>query len=152
MTFFNAVAREQLSKDRFVERLDQNEILSFCRSLLESTELIQDCIIYNPNKSYSVDTVNIDFLKKTYGDLTGFEMYCNEIVVDGNFFESRTICFLIDTLRNLFETKFPNKRIVIILTNNDICQLRFHTYREEEGLWLDENIDNYKDEAVVYDL
>ena len=151
MTFFNKYAIEKLVVQ---EKLIKNEfIFDLCREISDKTKIIGDCIVYNQsNVELNKEFTGSSFFKKTYGDLTGFECSCNEITLGEDFFTKNTIFLFFKTLRDMFEEKFPDRKIVLLITERDECQLRFHIYREKEGLWIDEKIDNYKDEAIAYDL
>ena len=87
-------------------------------------------------------------------DFTGCEMWYNEICISRDELKIEFIPYFIDRLKELFNIKFPNRRICFIVYFNeclDSIVLRYHTYRKSEGLWLEKNLECY-DDPILYEL
>lgn len=55
-----------------------------------------------------------------------------------------------DRLYDVLAGKYREKKFVVYISVCDeSIEVRFHTYREEDGLWLDENLNKYS-EPILY--
>jgi hypothetical protein len=101
-------------------------------------------------------------------DQTGIEAAINEIHIEDflvaqlPFFElARLGCDFAFALAKRLQDKIPNTRFRVIVsaiqhgeteTVRDTCVVRFHAQRKHQA-WLDENLENYRCEAVgVFDV
>ena len=46
--------------------------------------------------------------------------------------------------------KYAKKVVIYIIMHDNEVELRFHVYREKEGLWLDEDLDKYNIPILYY--
>ena len=85
-----------------------------------------------------------------YGKTVGQDS-CNELRYSK--FEippSQFLCFVEDLYLELSQ-KFVERRFGIVLSLVDeAVELRFHTYRENEGLWLDRNLNRYENPILYH--
>lgn len=85
-----------------------------------------------------------------HGDRTGYEVACNEIRLEKEMLsKSQIISFLIELDRE-FATKFSKKVVIYIQELDDALELRFHSLRENEKLWLSDNLNGYDNPIVCY--
>ena len=129
--------QSNLSKER--EQID-----NIVTEIVNNTQHIGDCFIYEKDK-----LIEIDFNKiwKLYKDRTSYEVSCNEFIYEKNI----TVNLYIEfgrVLRNKLERKFNQKFVVYIMLNektDPFFEIRFHANRIKEGeiFWLEDNLDNY---------
>ena len=128
--------------------VDVQLIEETCLSILSKIKRLEiyDCIIYDEHNR--VEECNLDYnLFEAYGGLSGFEMWYNEILINLYFkYDKRSLGSVINHLLECFKTaiknKYPDKQFcVVIYENSDNLFLRFHVYRESEGLWIGENLE-----------
>lgn len=125
---------------------DTKDIKQLCVEIVSKTRLFNDCILYDVSNP---ETINWDYILQINGDLIGFEASQSEIIIPDEIFCENGINIFLTELEKLFNKRFPNKRVCFILSHNGLGLLRFHTYRLDDGLWLDSDLENYQ-EAVLY--
>ena len=82
--------------------------------------------------------------------MTGYEVDSNEIIIDKEDIDESCHMALADVLIDELQRKYSGKKFVVyILDMDEYIAVRFHTYREDEGLWLDEDLNKY-DEPILY--
>ena len=134
----------------------RDHISEFCDNYLSKTKIIRDCIIYDQEGNLSEDKINFERILKLYGDWTGYEASCNEIrLTDYLDLNKENIGNIIDVFNHLKEgllNMYPNRKFCIIFSmdESDIT-VRFHTYREVEGLWISEDLESY-DNPILYEI
>lgn len=120
------------------------------REVVNKTKIIKDCIIFDEDGKLEESKINFDRILKTVGDWTGYEISCNEL----RYFKSELppnqfLCF-VDGLNSALSQKYNGRKFGIVISlDGEIIDLRFHTYREKEGLWLDTNLNKY-DNPILY--
>ncbi len=124
-----------------------DELNAVINSIISNVKLIKNCTIYDTDNITDED-VNLDTVLKYVGDLTGYEMGCNEF----RFENTGDIPFL--TVATYFLSQLKKKFaerifVVYVLVENDVFFVRFHTFRKNEGIWLNENLEQYEN-AVMY--
>ncbi len=125
----------------------QNELITLMDHIVSNIRLIKDCTIYDTDNIVDED-VNLEVILKLVGDLTGYEMGCNEFRFETNgteSFLSIATYFLNQLKRKFYERKF----VVYVFVENTVFFLRFHTFRENEGIWVNNDLEQYEN-AVMY--
>lgn len=112
--------------------------------IVSKTKKIKDCIIYDENGNLEEEKINFDKILTFVGDWTGYEVSCNELRFERESIPQSQFGLLARELSDMLSNKFNKKKIVvyILLFDNEI-ELRFHTHREGEGLWLDKDLNKY---------
>ena len=123
---------------------------SILTEIVSKTKKIKDCIIYDKDRTLEEEKINFDKILQFVGDWTGYEVSCNELRFERNNISQGQFRVLASRLGDMLSQKFNGKEIVvyILLCDNEI-ELRFHTYRENEGLWLDKDLNKY-DIPILY--
>ncbi len=115
--------------------------------ILYHIKTIKECVIYDTENTEEKD-INFERIFKYVDDLTGYEVGCNEFKFKrnaNNSFSKVAEFFLLELIK-----KFPDcKFVVYILVEEKDFFLRFHKLRESEGIWLNDNLEEY-DNAVLY--
>lgn len=65
--------------EEIVCEVDEKKVNSIVKGILENTKKIHDCVIYDENNEVN-NEINFNKIISMYYDLTGFEMFCNEIL------------------------------------------------------------------------
>lgn len=129
--------------------IDILSIKQLCYKISSKIKCINDCVLYDNNGILDNDKINWDYVLKLNYDLTGYEVSCNEIVIPDNIFCKNGVNVFLDELKKQLSEKLIDRKICFIMYYNGIGVLRFHTYRPDEGMWLDSVLENYQ-EAVLY--
>lgn len=104
---------------------------------------MKDCVIYDED-GINEDDINLDRIMKFVFDLTGYEIGCNEFRVEKNDIKDNQYQKIAINLLEMLETKYKNRKFAVyVCVNDDYIEIRFHTYRQEDGLWLDKNLNEY---------
>jgi hypothetical protein len=86
-----------------------------------------------------------------FPDKTGLECFINSFHLE-DYVEENWLPYALWVINQLFEkyaNLFNHNLLTAIVTQDDLsCTLRFHLKREEES-WLDEDLDSYKEEAIL---
>ncbi len=115
-----------------------------------------ECIIIDQNDEIFEEKINFPRIISMYGDRTGYEASCNEIRIN-DYVESTNISNLLqmgkiamESWENKLKMDYPEHKFSIILSVNDEnVTLRFHKRRDNEKPWLKEDLEGYKDEAII---
>ncbi|MDE6469587.1 MAG: hypothetical protein K2L19_01010 [Eubacterium sp.] len=140
-------------KDLLGQKKSSNpvNIEQLCESIISKTRCINDCVLYDECAQLDEKAINWDWVLKVNSDLSGYEVNRNEIFLADELFYKDAMIEFLTGLNSQLQNKFADKRFCLIVYYNDVGVLRFHTYREEEGLWLDTDLEKYE-EAVLYFL
>lgn len=139
----------------YCEDLKEN-ILEFCKNYIFKTKMIRDCIIYDQEGDLDEGEINFERALQFHGDWTGYEASCNEIrVTDYLDIKKKNMSNIFEILNYLKKellNMYPNRNFCIIISidESDIT-VRFHTYREEEGMWISEDLESY-DNPILYEI
>ena len=126
------------------------QIDNILREIVSKTKIIRNCVIYDKDKTLEEKQINFNKIIQFFGDWTGYEVSCNELIFERNSIHSNQFLVLASRLSNMLSQKFNGKEIVVyILLSEKEIELRFHTYRENENLWLDEDLNKY-DVPILY--
>lgn len=127
----------------------------FCPSF----QKVKDCMIITEKNVCELEKV-FDSIIETYTDKTGYEAsntetrinyYIeNEISVE----TSIQIAFMVIGIwaLRLKQLEPESKFCFIICSDEDFVEIRFHKVRDNENLWLEEDIESYQDEAIGYTI
>lgn len=144
----NAMKKLLSNEKREIETLKTKLLV---KDIVRKTKLMKDCIIFDEQGELKEDKINVDKILKFAVDWTGYEISCNELRYSK--FEippSQFLCFVEDLYMELSQ-KYVGKRFGIVLSLVDeAVELRFHTYRENEGLWLDRNLNRYENPILYH--
>ncbi|MBS4537551.1 hypothetical protein GOQ27_03700 [Clostridium sp. D2Q-11] len=122
---------------------------------------VYGCLIIDNNDEIQLNDINFHRIISMYGDKTGYEASCNEIrlndYIKGDIYEVKDVISLGFMILNIWslilKESYPNYNFCLIISSNKkIVTLRFHIVREEENIWLSDNLQDYKDEAVAYKI
>ena len=120
----------------------QAEMIS--KQVIKKTGLIRNCVTFDENGTLNEERMNFDRILKIVGDWTGYEVSSNELRFSEGEIPRNQILYFVDCLNLELSRKYGERKFGIIISLYDgSIDLRFHTYREEEGLWLDNNLDKY---------
>jgi hypothetical protein len=140
-----------IKNDEIFQNIDC-DISKVCKKIIRKTKCIHDCVLYIGKGKINENKINFDNILKMHHDWTGYEVDVNEILIDKYILSSKVVCEFIEQLKKELSEKYPLKTYCVILYySNGISVLRFHTYREKEGLWLSDKLEEY-DNPVLYDL
>jgi hypothetical protein len=134
-------AMEKIISTQITESYD-NQFNSILDKIVEATKRIKNAVIYDKDET---EESTIDFARifKFVDDWTGYEISCNEIIIEKNI-----ASFNYGTFANMLHKKLKNKYtdkdfVVYICLKDNYIEIRFHTYRKNEGLWLNKNLNMY---------
>lgn len=126
----------------------QAEMIS--KQVIKKTRLIRNCVIFDENGTLNEERMNFDRILKIVG--AGYEVSSNELRFSKGEIPRNQILYFVDCLNLELSRKYGERKFGIIISLYDgSIDLRFHTYREEEGLWLDNNLDKY-DVPILYSV
>ncbi|KHD36729.1 hypothetical protein NL50_09405 [Clostridium acetobutylicum] len=117
---------------------------------------VHDCIIVDIDNEIKVENVNFKKILAMFKDRTGYEASCNEIRINDYIDYSDEIAVLqlgkiiMNTWKYKLKTEYPQYSFSIILSFSEgYVTMRFHVIRENESSWLNTDLDEYKDEAIM---
>ena len=120
------------------------------KQVIKKTRLIRNCVIFDENGTLNEERMNFDRILKIVG--AGYEVSSNELRFSEGEIPRNQILYFVDCLNLELSRKYGERKFGIIISLYDgSIDLRFHTYREEEGLWLDNNLDKY-DVPILYSV
>lgn len=142
------------------------------KNILDSTILIKDlsnllfpriveaydCLILDIDQTLDPKTINFEKAIELLGDRTGYEASCNKIRIndyisynEGN--ELDVVVFALDLLKiweYRFKRDYPNITFNLIMSYGDgYVTIGFHILREDEPRWLADDLDTFKQEALL---
>ena len=146
---------------KLYNNFNQNSVVSKLFKEIENTvnRLIDRISILNTYLIINKPTFNIyddTKIKKIFGDKVGLEASLNEINLNCEFnahLLSNEVAFAFFELFNSSLKKTYNREFCAYLSkdNTNIWIYRFHTITDEKELWINPNIEMYK-EAIMYDV
>lgn len=141
-------AMEQIISSQIFDN-DSCKYNTIIDKIINNTKPVKEAIIYDTE---GIDESLIDFKRvfKYTDDWTGYEIMCNEISIPHSALPVSQYTIFAKQLKEALQFKFAGKRFVIYLCiKNEFVELKFHTYREDEGLWLDENLNVYDSPVLL---
>jgi len=148
MVKMNASMKALIKKKHGKETIN---LYYYCKNIVSKTVCLNDCVLYDEHHVWEENEITWDFVQKVHQDWTGFEVSQNEILIPKLLFQEDHVFKFLSELRSQLEQKYPLKKFCIIMAYGDRRLLRFHTFREKEGVWLSPEIEKYKN-PVLYDL
>lgn len=126
------------------------EIDDILHEVISKTKKVRDCIVYDSHGEIEEEKINFDIIMQFVGDWTGYEVNCNELRCEKQKISPSYYSILAERVGGMLSQQYEGNRIVvyILLYDNDL-ELRFHTFRKDEGLWLDEDLNTY-DRPILY--
>ncbi len=131
--------------DSMTKRIDfsddeQNHLVeSICDDIVSHIVYVNDCLIYYQGDIASTYEIDWKELLRVNKDYTGCEMFFNEILVSREIFAPNLLIRFLNTFRGCLHDIRPYLDYCILASYDsdlDAGVLRFHTFRESEGLWL----------------
>lgn len=121
-------------------------IINRLDNIIYNTRLINNCVIYDEDGLNDSD-LNMDKILKFTKTFTAYEIGCNELVIEkiNPMPFTKIATYLLDSLTSKF---VGCEFVVYIIAKEEMVEIRFHRYRENEGFWLSGNIDEY-DEPLL---
>ncbi len=141
-------AMEQIISSQIFEN-DSRKYNIIIDRIINNTKPIKEAIVYDTE---GIDESLVDFKKifEYVNDWTDYEIMCNEILIPFSDLPVSQYTIFAKQLKEALQFKFDGKRFVIYLfIKNEFIELRFHIYREDEGLWLDENLNVYDSPVLL---
>lgn len=120
---------------------------------------VKDCIIMS-KKPIDVLELAYDNSIKLNMDKTGYEACCSETRINTYFkggisteAGTKIALIVLEIWALRLKELQPDSRFCLIIFSDESCvEIRFHKIHEGENMWLDEEIENYKDGAAGYAL
>ena len=138
----------ELMKKEFVE--EEGTIYQLIKMIVQNTKLINDCIVYDKNEIIDESQIDYDRIKKMYGDRTGYEVACNEIRFEKEIINQSQITAFLVNLEIELSTRFSRKVAIYFQFIDEFIDLRFHSVRENETMWLSDDLNVYNVPIICY--
>lgn len=133
---------KKIVSNQTIESCD-NKFNAILDNILKKTRRIQESVIYDEDE-IDESTINFERVFKFVGDWTGYEISCNEIRIENIMLSPNQYVTFANMLQKMLKNKYKDKDFVVyICLNDDYIEIRFHIYRENEGFWLNENLNMY---------
>ena len=134
------------------ERGNPEDVGQIVRQIVSKSKLIRDCVVFDNEGNLKEDRIYFEhMIMKFAGDWTGIEVYYNELRYEKTELPYNQYLNLVVKLAGALEKKYDRKMVVYLSdTNNGFIDLRYHSYREYEGLWLRENLDEYDNPILCW--
>lgn len=148
MIRINSAMKELLTTDESTEMyLCIDKLIE---KIVDNTKKIKNCIVYDDKNNIDEKKVDFDKIIKFVGDLTGYEVGCNELRFKLADIPQNQLLTFARKLSKALSLKFNGEKmaVYILLCDGEI-ELRFHTYRKTDGLWLDSDLDKY-DSPILF--
>lgn len=117
---------------------------------------IDGCIL---NKNNINKKINVKRMLQIYGDKTGIEASNSEFrindFIDIKDTKSKYLLsrFIMKKWKESLKNKFPNYNFFIYLSiDQEDFTIRFHKKRLDEMMWVDNNIDDFKEMLLIYEF
>ncbi len=117
---------------------------------------VYNCVIIDMNNEVKEENINFERILSMFGDRTGYEASCNEIRINDyidysdEFAVIQLAEIIMDTWKYKLKIEYPKYGFCIILSFSEgYATLRCHVVRENESSWLKDDLDEYKDEAIM---
>ena len=150
MVNMNDSMKQLLQKSGEVE--DVFKLNQISEKVVNGTKLVKDCVIFDETGKLDETKINFSRILKFVKDWTGYEIACNELRFSIEEIPPKGFLYFIEKLNTDLSMKYEKRQFGIILSiiDNEV-DLRFHTYREDEGLWLDKDLNKY-DNPILYQI
>lgn len=119
------------------------EVDAIVDEIVNKTKIIKECIIYDKEGTLDEEKINFKRIKKMVGDCVSYEVSCNEFRFNRDIVSTEQYLMLAEKLNYMLTQKYTKKMVIYIILHEDEMELRFHTYRKDEKLWLDKDLNKY---------
>ena len=114
------------------------------KNIVAETKLVRNCMGYDKAGNLKEENIDFDGILEIVGDWTGYEAGCNELRLPLQSIQPEQYLAFAEGLGRLLSDTYGGRECAVyLLLVDDEIELRFHTIRENEPLWLDENLDAY---------
>ncbi len=120
-----------------------SEVNIIVNDIVENTKIIRECILYDKENTLKEEKINFTRILRMVGDWTGYEVSCNEIRFSLEKVNASNCVELAEKLSCLLTLKYVKDVVIYITLYENMSELRFHTYRENEQLWLEKDLNKY---------
>lgn len=135
-------AMKKIVSNQTIESCD-NKFNTILDNIIKKTRRIKESVIYDEDE-IDESSINFERIFKFVDDCTGYEISCNEIRIETVMLSSNQYVTFANMLQKMLKNKYRDKDFVVyICLNDDYIEVRFHAYRENEGFWLNENLNMY---------
>ncbi len=124
-------------------------VQNFCYNIISNTVLRDNFIVYSNEQE--LDKIDLKLALQNFYDMTDLEMFYNELIIPLKLIKKSSIIAIMNTFKNELLRKYPNIKFCVIIYWDDKFVLRFHRYRETEGIWLSENLEECNN-PIMYDV
>lgn len=91
------------------------ELDNIINKIVDNTKIIKNCIIYDEEGTIKEEKINFDIILKFVGDLTGYEVSCNEFRFNKEIIMPSQFCTFANKLSNRISQKYCGKKLWFIL-------------------------------------
>ena len=127
---------------------NQALITDLVKSIVDKTRTIKEAVIIDED-SIDESTVNFNMLFRFVNNWTGYEVSCNEFQIENELSSCRDVIAFVELLKKALEKKYTDRRFkVFAFFDGGTTTVHFHVIREDEGAWLDANLEKYKNPIV----
>lgn len=145
----NEIMRDLIQKNG--KRGNPDDVEWIVQQVISGSKLIRDCVVFDYEGDLKEENINFGRIMKFVGDWTGFEVFYNELRYEKTELPYNQYLNLVAKLVDALEEKYDRKFVIYLSNTNDgFIDLRYHSYRESEGLWLDENLDVYDNPVLCW--
>ncbi len=149
MFSMNEIMRDLIQKNG--KRGNPDDVEWIVQQVISGSKLIRDCVVFDYEGDLKEENINFGRIMKFVGDWTGFEVFYNELRYEKTELPYNQYLNLVAKLVDALEEKYDRKFVIYLSNTNDgFIDLRYHSYRESEGLWLDENLDVYDNPVLCW--
>lgn len=136
---------------------DEIRIIKLKELISPKITKIQECfIIDNKDNSKNID---FKFIKKIFANKTMFEFGRNEICINyyvepnNNLYAPLVGIVAKDSWKYKLKRKYPNEKFCFIMEVSDTHTiLRFHKFREDEGMVINSDLDDNIENAILMEI
>lgn len=127
-----------------------SQISFIAEEVANRTKLIKDCVIFDENGKLDENKIDFSSILKFVKDWTEYEIGCNELRFSQEDIPFNQLLYFTEALNTKLSQKYKGRKFgIIIAIHGEWVDLRFHTYRADEGLWLDKDLNKY-DNPILY--
>lgn len=150
MISMNDKMKQILKQKKESERKADTKLIA--EKIIRKTRSINNCVIYDEKGNLDEKSINFNRILKFVKDRTGYEISCNELRFSQNDIPSDQILYFVETIDFLLSSRYKGRGFGIIVSLQDEeIELRFHTFRYNEGLWLASDLNKY-DIPILYSV
>ncbi len=126
----------------------KNEMSTIISEIVDNTKKIYDFYLYDTNDSLSEEKVSLTKISNSFKYKFEYEIWHNEINLPKNKFVPQHLIELVTLLQTKLNEKF-NENFIIYVSINDYFDVRFTKKRENESLWLVDDLNKYESPVLI---